>query len=311
MELTLALGDYAHGRTLTTGTILDHEGQVVTLRRVIDEPSVIFRKAGEKPCPFDVTEMSLATTYVLADQGDPRFVPLPVFPSRMFRHSAFYVRDPGLRPEDLRGKRIGVVRYGMTAAVWARSLLADGYGIAPEDMAWSIGEPQFFQPSGIELNIVEGRAALESMLEEGNLDVLFSVHEPAAFREGRLHRLFPDFGAAERERFDRTGLYPIMHTMLVRRELAGEHPWLPALLQGALEEAKAEALRWLLDTDVSSLPLPFEHAWGNQVRDLLGGDPWPYGIEPNRAVLTDFGKHMHAQGLTSRPLSPEQVFGGG
>ncbi|MCZ6844246.1 MAG: ABC transporter substrate-binding protein, partial [SAR324 cluster bacterium] len=270
MELTFALGDYAHTRTLISGATLQIDGHAVNLRRVTDTPAGIFSRAREEPPPFDVTEMSLATTYVLTDRRDARFLALPVFPSRMFRHAAFYVRDTNLRPEQLRGKRLGVVRYGMTAAVWARALLAESYGIAPADVTWWIGEEQFFQPAGITLNPAGGKAALEAMLLAGDLDCLLSVDEPPAFRKGQLHRLFPEFGAEERAQFQRTGLYPIMHCVLVRRTLTESEPWLPGFLQKAFEAAKAEALHWLLDMDASSLPLPFQHTWANEVRELLG-----------------------------------------
>ncbi len=218
------------------------------------------------------------------------------------------MRAPVADPATLKGGRMGVIRYGMTAAVWARALLQDAYGIAPADLAWWIGEPQFFQPAGIELNVAEGQAALEAMLLGGELDCLFSVHEPRAFREGRLHRLFPDFGAAERAEFQRAGLYPIMHTILVKRALVEAHPALPAALLDAFQRAKQQALDWVGDTDASSLPLPFQHAWVADVRGLLGTDPWPYGIAANRAVLECFAAHMQAQGLTARTVQPEALF---
>jgi len=139
-------------------------------------------------------------------------------------------------------------------------------------------------------------------------DCLLSVEEPPAFRKGQVHRLFPDFGAAERAHFQRTGLYPIMHCVLVRRALTESEPWLLGFLQKAFEAAKAEALDWLLDMDASSLPLPFQHSWANEVRELLGENPWPYGIADNRAVLAVFGGLMFEQGLTSRALTPEEVF---
>ncbi len=311
MELTIALGDYAHTRTLNSGATLQYDGHTVNVRRVTDTPAGIFGRAREEPPPFDVTEMSLATTYVLTDRRDARFLALPVFPSRMFRHAAFYVRDSNLRPEQLGGKRLGVVRYGMTAAVWARALLAENFGIAPADVTWWIGEEQFFQPPGITLNSAGGKAALEAMLLKGELDCLLSVDEPAAFRKGQVHRLFPDFGAEERAQFQRTGLYPIMHCVLVRRALTESEPWLLGFLQKAFEAAKAEALDWLLNMDASSLPLPFQHTWANEVRGLLGEDPWPYGIADNRGVLAVFGGLMFEQGLTSRALTPEEVFSAG
>lgn len=310
MELTLASGDYAHVRPLAAaGLVL--EGRPVALRWVVDRPAAVFAAATRDDLPFDVAEMSLATAHVLADREDPRFVALPVFPSRLFRHHAFYVRSgPGGigRPEELRGRRLGVVRYGMTAAVWARDLLREGFGIEPQALTWWIGERQFFQPPGLTLHAADGQAGLERMLLAGDLDCLFSVDVPEGFRDGRLRRLFPDFGAAEREHFARTGLLPIMHCVLLKRSLAEAHRALPAAVLAGFEAAKREALHWLTDTDASSLPIPFQHAWAEGVQALLGDDPWPYGLAANRPVLERFAQLMHGQGLTARRLRPEDVF---
>ncbi len=236
---------------------------------------------------------------------------LPVFPSRMFRHSAFYVGGAVRRPEDLRGRRIGVVRYGMTAAVWGRALLADAYGLAPGDMDWTVGETQFFAPEGIALRKADGQAGLEALAAAGELDCLFSVHEPGAFREGRLRRLFPDFPRAERETLRATGVLPIMHAVVVRRDLLRARPALAGWLVARFEAAKRRAQAWVAETNFSSLPFPLQHGWVAEMRALLGDDPWPYGLGPNRRTLETFGAHMHAQGLTRRPLAPEDVFTAG
>lgn len=311
MELTIATGPYAHLQHVAdTLRTQDVEGQPLTVRHVVERPVAVFRQAVAGDAPYDVAEMSLATAHVLADRGDDRFVALPVFPSRMFRHSAFYVRADGPveRPEQLKGGRIGVIRYGMTAAVWARDLLHAGHGVAPGDLAWWIGERQFFQPRGITLHEAEGQAGLEAMLPAGELDCLFSVDEPAAFAEGRVRRLFPDFGAAERAHWERTRILPIMHTLLIRRALAEAHPALAGAVLAACEAAKRAAQHWITDTDHSSLPIPFQHAWSSEVRALLGDDPWPYGLAANRVVLERFAALMHTQGLTGRALRPEDVF---
>lgn len=311
MELTVATGPYAHLQALAVAAReVRVQGEPLVLRHTVERPVTIFRRALEDDAPFDVAEMSLATAHVLADRGDRRFVALPVFPSRMFRHSAFYVRPGGPieRPEQLKGRRIGVIRYGMTAAVWARDLLQDAYGIAPGELTWWIGEPQFFKPAGIALNVADGQAALERMLLADELDCLFSVDEPAAFATGGVRRLFPDFGAAERAHHERTGILPIMHALVIRRALVESHRGLPAALLTACETAKHAAQLWVTDTDHSSLPIPFQHAWSEEVRELLGEDPWPYGLEANRPVLERFAGLMHAQGLTERALRPEDVF---
>ena len=311
MELTLATGDYAHTRGLEALAPPAPDGTPIHLRHLRDVPSAIFRAALSPEAPYDISELSLASTYVLADQGTPPMVALPIFPSRMFRHAAFYVR-PGVRsPEDLRGGRIGVVRYGMTAAVWARALLQGEYGLAPEDLQWWVGETQFFPPGGMRVHQAEGQAGLEAMLEGGDLDALFSVIVPRAFREGRVERLFPGFAAAERAQFARDGLYPVMHCIAVKRGLLAAHPWLGDWVMAAFTAAKHAALEWLLDTDASTLPLPFQHGWAEEARTLLGPDPWPYGLPANRPVLEAFGRMMHTQGLTRRALTPEEVFSPG
>ena len=307
-RLTLAGGDYAHTRLVAAEPLPGPDGGEVGLLRVTDRPAAIFRRALEDSAPYDIAEMSLASAYVLADRRDPRFVALPVFPSRLFRHGAFYA-GPGLTgPDQLRGRRIGVIRYGMTAAVWARALLAAEYGLAPNQMEWWIGEEQFFQPVGMDLHPADGQAGLEAMLEDGRLDCLFSVHLPAAFSAGRVGRLFGDVPAAERASFARTGYVPIMHTVLVKRTAVEARPWLPGALMARFEACRDDALAWLLDTDASTLPLPFQHAWSEDVFSQCGGDPWPYGLAANGQVLQDFGAAMAAQGLTSRVLAPEEVF---
>jgi 4,5-dihydroxyphthalate decarboxylase len=308
LPLTVATGDYAHTRALTPGGTLEAGGERFAVQHEIDLPVRIFAQALGPDAPFDVAEMSLATAHVLADRRDGRFVALPVFPSRMFRHSAFYVAPHIERPAQLAGGRIGVVRYGMTAAVWARELLHEAYGIAPVQLTWWIGEPQFFQPRGVTLNTAAGPEALERMLVAGELDCLFSVDEPAAFRAGLVRRLFPDFAAAERERYRRTGIFPIMHTVLLRRALAGAHPDLPAALLAAFQRAKLNALDWILDTDHSSLPVPFQHGWAREAVQRFGGDPWPYGLAANGSVLERFAAQMHAQGLTERRVRSEELF---
>ena len=308
MELTIATGDYAHTRGLAPQVQIRVDGETAAVHHVVDSPVAIFRRALAEDPPFDVAEMSLATAHVLANRGDVRFVALPVFPSRMFRHSAFYVRDDIARPEQLRGRRIGVIRYGMTAAVWARALLQEAHGLAPADLEWWIGEPQFFAPRGIDLHVTEGRAGLERMLLDGELDCLFSVDEPAAFKEGRIRRLFPEFAATEREHYRRTGIFPIMHTLLIKRALIDAYPALPSALLAVFEAAKRAAQAWVSDTDHSSLPIPFQHGWASDVSTLFGADPWPYGLAANRPVLERFAELMHAQGLTERRLRPEEVF---
>ncbi len=305
MKLVVATGDYAHTRTLMqTG-----EGDLQLDWRP-GRPETIFARALSEEAPYDVAEMSLATTWALAAGGDARFVAVPVFPSRMFRLSAFYVRTGIDRPEQLAGGRIGVVRYGQTAAVWGRALLEEQFGIEVSKMCWWVAERQRFEPEGMALNQAANVTELQRMLAEGRLDCLLSTSVPEVFRRGEANRLFPHWPQDEQALFEATGQLPIMHTVLVRRQLAEAFPKLPAAIVDRFEDARRSALDWLSDTDASVLPLPLHHGWVEA--QSRGGtvDPFESGLERNRAVLEAFASHMHRQGLTPRRIPPEEIFPG-
>ncbi len=306
MKLVVATGDYAHTRTLAaTG-----EGNLQLDWRP-GRPETIFARALSEAAPYDVAEMSLATTWALAAKADPRFSAIPVFPSRMYRLSAFYVRAGIHRPEQLAGGRIGVVRYGQTAAVWGRALLEEKFGIEASKIKWWVAERQSFEPDGVELNQAGSVKALQEMLADGRLDCLFSTSVPEIFRRGQSKRLFPDWAKEERALFQQSGVLPIMHTVLVRRTLVNAHPELPAVLVRRFDAARRAALDWLSDTDASVLPLPLHHGWVEaQLRDEAF-DAFENGLERNRRVLDAFASHMHAQGLTPRRIAPDEIFRSG
>ncbi|HEX5065984.1 MAG TPA: PhnD/SsuA/transferrin family substrate-binding protein, partial [Myxococcota bacterium] len=247
---------------------------------------------------FDVSELSFSSYLMTLDRGDPEYVALPVFPSRMFRHSAIYVRsDRGITaPKDLKGRTVGVPEYQVTAAVWVRGMLQDEYGVQPSELRWRSGgleEPgreeklPLALPASIELQPIPAGKTLSRMLEEGEIDALVAPRAPSCFARGAagVARLFPDFRAVEQAYFAKTGLFPIMHVIGIRRRLCDAHPWLAASVAKAFAEAKAFALRELSDVTALAASLPWLPAEVEDTRRRMGADWWPYGVDANRRTL--------------------------
>jgi 4,5-dihydroxyphthalate decarboxylase len=301
--VTVAAGPYAHLAGLAAASDDGLELRCETL-----EPGHIFPRM-QRDAAWDVAEMSLATAYIMADRGEQRFVALPVFPSRAFRHSSLYVpaASPVRGAGELRGRRIGVLRYAMTTAVWVRAMLADPYGVPAQGLQWVVGD-ESPHPAGVTPQKVEGAAALERMAAAGELDCLISGRTPAAFHDGRLRRLFPDFGAEEKAYYARTRVFPIMHVMVATRALLERRPGVVAKLIKRFAAAKHAAEEGLLNFDISMYPLPWLPAYVEDARRQVGGDLWPYGIELNRATLTAFAQALVADGLIGRARTPEEVF---
>jgi 4,5-dihydroxyphthalate decarboxylase len=269
---------------------------------------------------FDVAEISLSGYTLQRARGVDDFVAIPVFLSRTFRHECIYVNAAaGIeRPEDLAGRTMGVPEYQMTAAVWSRGLLSDEYGVKPGDLDWiqggleQPGRVPFVpvEPEGVRLRFPDEGKTLATMLAEGELDVLISPRTPSTFDDGtgRVVRLFPQPWVAEREYFARTGIFPIMHTVAIRRELLEANPWLAVTLFKAFHEAKNVAMAALRDTTALPLTLPFllEHA--ATTAELMGDDFWAYGIEPNRAVIETLMRYLVEQRMIDEPLPVESLF---
>jgi len=311
MIVTVAAGPYAHLAALAAGNGALGSGNAVDrldLQYEAIEPGKIFPRM-LRDAAWDVAEMSLATMYMLAERGERRFVPLPVFPSRAFRHSALYVPAASAvrSVDDLRGRRIGVLRYAMTTAVWVRAILMEQYCISARTLQWVVGEDSP-HPADVTPRIVEGLPALERMAVAGELDCLISGRTPAAFHEGRLRRLFPDFAAEEKVYYSRTRVFPIMHVMVAQRALLEREPGMVSALVKRFEAAKRVAEEGLLNFDISIYPLPWLAAYVEDARRIVGGELWPYGIEGNRTTLAAFGSALAADGLTSRACAPEDIF---
>jgi 4,5-dihydroxyphthalate decarboxylase len=270
---------------------------------------------------FDVCEMSLSSYLVSVDSGKSQYIAIPVFPSRVFRHSAIYVRnDRGIEsPQDLKGRVVGVPEYQMTAALWARGILDDEYNVAPSDLVWRTGglhEPDRKEksplslPDTIRIAPIEPGETLNGMLQRGQIDALISARPPSCFQKGdvNVRRLFPDHGRESRAYFSRTGLYPIMHVVGVRRSLVAEHPWLANSLYDAFGRSKDISLERLRDCGAFSVGLPFLDANLEDAAELMGDDVWPYGIDKNRHTLEKTFEYAHRHGTTQRRLTMAEVF---
>ncbi len=316
LTLTLACGDYDRTLPLRTGAV---RPDGVELRVLALEPEEMFYRMARLR-DFDVAEFSLSTYTVLRARGEP-LIAIPVFPSFAFRHSAIFVRsDAGIRePRDLVGKRVGVPKYHMTAAVWVRGILEDEYGVSPGDLHWfeggegaAVKEVDVTLPPGLRHQLVPGGRSLGHLLAAGELDAFIGARRPAgaahAEEAAPVRRLFPDFRRVERAYYEKTGIFPIMHTVVLKEELAREHPWLARALYEAFAEAKRLAYRRLADTAVLPYVLPWLVAEVEETRALMGDDPFPYGVSRNRKTLETLAGYSFRQGLARRRLGVEELF---
>src|SRR5207249_4191990 len=234
---------------------------------------------------FQVSELSLSGYMTAVAKGDDRFVGVPVALSKIFRHSCIYVRtDAGVRtPQDLKGKRVGSINYTSTGVIFMRGFLQHDYGVLPEDMEWSHGPLE----------------ELESRFEAGELDVLMSLYIPTLFEQAspRIARLFPDYKQVEQDYYRRTGIFPIMHTVVVRADVCREHPWVASSIYRAFCEARDVAVDGMYDTDALRLALPWLIEHVEEARRVLGRDFWAYGLEPNRATFEALAQYLVEQGF--------------
>jgi len=255
-----------------------------------------------------------------AARGRRPFIAIPVFPSRTFRHRCIFVNtNSGIqRVEDLRGKRMGVPEYSMTAAVWLRGMFEHEYGVPPKDIHWvQAGEEHpgrkdrvdFEMPVGVRM---ESRpdTTLNAMIETGEIDAMMSPRMPTCFLEGSLkvRRLFPNYRQVEMAFFKKTGLFPIMHVIVIKRAIYEKEPWVAQTLYKAFCEAKEICMRDLYDTNVLRVSLPWTSAEYEDTRDLMTADFWPYGVDPNRKNLETLHGYLFEQGLIKQRLNLDELF---
>jgi len=317
IPITIAAGDYDRTRALRDGRVAVDGCEVTYLAM---RPEELFFRA-VRYAEFDVSELSLSTYIMQTQRGDSDYLAIPVFLSRVFRHSGFYIRtDRGIdKPEDLKGKTIGVPEYQMTAAVWQRGLLKDEYGIEAWDIAWRTGgleqpgreeRTPLDLPAKYDLARIGPDQTLSAMLEAGELDAVICPPVPSCLKHGAANvaRLFPDYRAAEQDYYRRAGLCPIMHMVGVKKTVVEQHPWLPANLYKAFSRAKELAIAELEEIGALKISLPWVAAELEATREILGDDIWPYGMEPNRAEIEALIRYSAEQNLTEPGLSPQDLF---
>lgn len=317
LTLVFGCGRYDRTEPLRTG---DVAVDGIHLKYVpIDAPRELFDRVGRGE--FDLSELSASEFISMAGRGDSAFVALPVFPSRVFRHSFIFInKRAGIRsPKDLEGKRIGVPLYTQTAAIWIRGHLAHEYSVNLENIRWvqgaveksgSHGSPQvppLLHPVRIEVN--EGGSSLGELLARGEIDALIGSRRPETLgQHSDVARLFPNYREIEREFYQRTRIFPIMHLVVIRRAVHEQNPWIAANLYRAFVEAKDFALARMHFSGSQAYMLPWQFADVEEIDEVFGGDPWPYGIEPNRPTLEALIGYMLEQNFIARPIAAEQLF---
>lgn len=316
LTLSIAMGDYDRTRPI-------HDGRVkidgVTPVTQLLSPEEMFFRAFRHQA-FDISELSFSSYCVKLAQGDSPYIAVPVYLSRAFRHSSVYIRtDKGIEtPADLKGRRIGIAEWQLTANVWARGILED-YGVKPSDIKWvrggmhTPGRPEKIKvdlPADIDMVAAPEGATLDGLLRAGEIDGFMGPRTLACFDEGHpnVDRLFADGIRAASEHYERTKIFPIMHVLGVRTELAKEHPWLPGALLKAFSQAKSMAQLALSDTSATKVTMPFVEDTLVSARRLLGPDIWTYGVQGNERVLDTFLDMHHRQGLSARRLQVEELF---
>jgi 4,5-dihydroxyphthalate decarboxylase len=318
LPLTVACGPYDRTQALIDG-IVTPEG-IDLLYLPIDSPPEIFTRM-VRSHSFDVAEMSLAHYLTMRGRGEFPFIALPVFPSRVFRHSFIFInRKAGIvSPKDLEGRRIGLRDHRHTAAVWIRGALQDEAGVDWSDVHWfegGVNAPRTqdtvmeIQPDRkMTIEFVPGPRTLSDMLADGELDAIIGAIKPDSLDTSpNVERLFSDYRAVERDYFSRTGIFPIMHTLVMPEALHAEHPWVAKSLYRAFEEAKTWAQHHLRFLGALRIMVPWLGDEIAEIDDLFGGDAFPYGLEANRETLETFIRYLAEQGYLPERPAPEELF---
>jgi len=317
LRLTLAVCDYDRTKGIFSGRTPIEGCDIVPLAMNAEE---CFHRAF-KFQEFDITELSLSSHMAMVSRGENAYVGVPAFVSRVFRHSGIYIRtDRGIaKPEDLRGRTVGLPEYQITANVWIRGMLQDDYGVKPEEIHWRRGgieqpgrdeRSPIKLPANIDLQQIAADKTLSGMLEQGEIDAMITARAPSCFDRGvpNVGRLFPDFKAVEQEYFRRTGLFPIMHLIGIRKSLVEQFPWLPVSVYNAFLAAKNIAVKELNELAQLMVNLPWVVDHYNEARRVMGEDFWPYGFGENVKALETFARYHHEQGLSARRVAPAELF---
>ena len=316
LRLTFGCWNYDRTRGLMEGRIQPDGIDLNYLNMPVEE--TFFRMLRNRE--FDAAEMSLSS-YTVSLFRDSPFIAIPVFPSRFFRHSCIYVNaDSGIKePKDLIGKRVGNPEYQMTAPLWIRGVLSDEYGVPVNSVTYCTGgEEEPNRPEKLKLDLppdirvepIGPDKTLSAMLATGEIDALYTARMPSSYLTsgGKVKRLFEDYVPVEQDYFKRTGIFPIMHTVVIRRDIYEKDRWVAQSLYKAFRQAQREAYEDLYETAALKTMLPWLPAHVEQTRRDMGEDFWPYGFERNEKTLATFLRYSYEQGLSKKQLEPSQLF---
>ncbi len=311
LRLSLACGPYDRTQAIIDGNIRP-EG--IDLNYVPLQPAEIFWRQLQFN-EFEACEMSLSNYVMLLSRPNPPCIAIPVFPSRVFRHGYFFINtDKGIKgPEDLVGKRGGVPEYSMTAAVYMRGLLQHEYGVTPDQVEWLQGREDRIEltlPDNVTVEQAPKGTELGDLLERGEIDFLMTANNPLSFRRGspKVVRLFPNYVELEKDHYKRTGIYPIMHTVVIRREIYDRDPWVALSLYKAFCAAKDRCYGMLKEAGSPKVSVAWMQAMIEEEQEIFGPDWYAYGLEANRPTIEALLQYEFEHGLTDRRLQPEELF---
>lgn len=316
IPLTMAVTYFDHIGDLVRGRVRPEGIDLTVLQLPVEEIFYRMLHFGE----WDVSEFALGKYASLVAAGAAPFRAIPVFPSRVFRQSAVYVgAGKGIRePQDLAGKRVGIPEWAQTACTYARGYLAHHWGLRLRDVQWvqaGVNEAgrkekvKLSLPEGIEIEHVSDRSLNEMMLG-GEIDAMISAREPDAFLAGdpRIARLWPETRELEEAYYRETGVFPIMHVMVIKNAVLDRHPWVAANLYAAFEQSKANALRHIDSANSSRVPFAWAYQAVRDAKRVFGEDFWPYGMQANCRTLDTFLQYAFEQGVTGRRVAVEELF---
>jgi len=317
LRLTVACWDYDRTNALANGSIRAEGMDLNFLPLVVEE--TFWRMLRSKE--FDAAEMSLSSYSAALMKEHPEFVAIPVFPSRMFRHSCFVVSaKSGIKePKDLVGKRIGNPEWQLTAIVWMKGILQDEYGIdianaqyftGGEEEPGRVEKQKIDLPAKFKVQPIGPTQTLARMIADGEIDAIYAPRLPSTFysEPDKVKRLFPNYVEVEQTYFRKTEIFPIMHTVVLRRELYEKNRWIALSLTKAFLAAQKKTYADLDMIASQKTMLPWQSAHLEDTKKLMGKEWWPYGLEPNRHALDTFLRYHHEQGLSKRRLKPEELF---
>jgi 4,5-dihydroxyphthalate decarboxylase len=317
LRLSLGCWNYDRTRGLLEGRVQPDGIDLTYLDMPVEE--TFFRMLRHQE--FDAAEMSLSSYSMSLHKPERPFVAVPVFPSRFFRHSCIYVNaGSGIKePKDLIGRKVGNPEYQMTAPVWIRGILQDEYGVPVDSCTYFTGgeeEPgrpeklKLDLPPNIKVQPIGANETLAQMLLEGKIDALYTARMPSTFMTGggRVKRLFENYVEVEKAYYRKTKIFPIMHTVAIKRSLYEQFPWVAMSLYKAFVQSQKETYDDLYVTAALKAMLPWLIAHVEEARELMGVDFWPYGFEKNRETIATFLRYHHEQGLSRRLLKPEELF---